>query len=107
MHRQLLRQEPEVIAVIARTEYVWRAWQKEHDFYDTDKIKWKYVYGKYSIMGIRFTALFLVGNYWTTKDFGLLSRLVQENIERYGGKKIRTFSTAEMQKGKYKYVVLS
>ena len=95
MHRQLLRQEPEVIAAMARTEDVWRAWQKENDFYDIPNIKWRYIRGEYSIIGIKFTMIFLIEDFWRTPDFGKLTRLLKQNVDRYGLGKHRTFSTLE------------
>ena len=95
MHRQLLRQEPEVIAVIARTEAVFKQWQREHDFYDMPNIKWRYIRGEYSIIGIKFTMIFLIEDFWRTPQFGKLTRLLHRNMNQYGFGKHRTFSTLE------------
>lgn len=102
MHRQLLRQDPEVIAVFAKNEDVWKQWQKENDFYDTNKIKWRYIRGRYSIMGIKFTMMFLVKDWYRAKESGKLTRLVH-SIMFNSGYGVRTFSTEEAWSGGYRY----
>ncbi len=102
MHRQLLRQEPEVIAVIAKNESVFKRWQRENDFYDTPNIKWRYIKGKYSIIGIRFTMLFLIDDWYRCINAGKLVELVHRIMDRDVGR-MRTFTTEEMWKGKYRY----
>lgn len=91
MYRKLLRSEPELIAVIAKDKRTFDIWQKQNDFYDTKNIKWRYIQGKYSILGMKFTMLFLIEDFWRTPNFGKLTRLVHENMEN----KMRTFSTLE------------
>lgn len=102
MYRQLLRQEPEVIAVMARNEVRFLQWQRENDFHNTDNIKWQYIRGKYSIMGIRFTMLFLIDDWYRGIDAGNLVELVHRNLDRDVGR-MRTFTTEEMWKSKHRY----
>ena len=105
MHRQLLRQEPELIAVIAKNEKVFKRWQKVHDFYDTPNIKWRYIRGSYSIMGIRFTMVFLIDDWYKLKSHPKLTRelSIRTKIET---DIVRFFSTTECWKGKYRYIDL-
>ena len=99
MYRQLLRQEPEVIAVVAKNEGVFKRWQRENDFHDTPNIRWRYIRGKYSIIGIRFTMIFLIEDWYRLRGCGELVTLVYRTMDDM----CRTFSTEEMWKGKYKY----
>ena len=99
MHRQLLRQEPEVIAVVAKHEGIFKRWQKENDFHDLPGIKWRYIRGKYSIIGIKFTMLWLIGDWYRRDNAGRLTTLIAENI----GSAVRTFGTEEEWKDGYKY----
>ena len=99
MHRQLLRQEPEVIAVVAKHEGIFKRWQKENDFYDLPGIKWRYIRGKYSMMGIKFTMIFLLEDWYRRDGCGELVTLVYRTMDNM----YRTFTTEEMQTGRYKY----
>lgn len=102
MYRQLLRQEPEVIAVIAKNEETFKQWQKEKDFYDTDSIKWRYIRGRHSIIGIKFTMIFLIKDWYRCEDAGKLVELIQREMDKTVGR-MRTFTTEEMWKGKHRY----
>ncbi len=102
MYRQMLRPEPEVIAVVAKNEVRFLQWQKDNNFYDTNTIKWRYIRGKYSIIGIRFTMLFLIKDWYKQDGVGKLVELVHRNMDKNVGR-MRTFTTEEMWKGKYKY----
>lgn len=103
MHRQLLRQEPEVIAVIAKHEGIFKRWQKENDFYDLPGIKWRYIRGKYSIVGIKFTMMFLLEDWYRQQGVGKLVELVHRQLDRYGISRFKTFTTEEEWKDGYKY----
>lgn len=95
MYRQLLRQEPEVIACVAKDFQTFYNWLKENDFHDTNTIRWVRICEPHQIRGMKFTMLFLIEDFWRMPDFGRITRLIHENIDRYGLGKMRTFSTLE------------
>ncbi len=107
MYRQLLRQEPEVIAVIAQNEDIFKRWQNENDFYDLPSIKWRYIRGRHSVMGMQFTMLLLIDDWYRLDGVGKLIELVQRQLDRGLVSRARTFTTEEMWKGKYKYRKIS
>lgn len=90
MRKQLLREGIETIAVISKDEDTFKKWQEEHQFYNTDKLQWRYIYEGSLTIGIRFTTLFLVEDYWNNPKLGKLSMLVHKNMIRYNNKG-RTF----------------
>lgn len=92
MDKQLLRSEIETIAVISKDLYTFNRWQEEHQFYNTNKIDWRYIYEGSLTIGIKFTVLFLVEDYWNNPKLGALSMLVHKNMIRYGNRG-RTFRT--------------
>lgn len=95
MYRKLLRPEPEVIACVAKDFQTYYEWLRENDFHDIKNIKWIYVDAIYKICGVKFTMLFLIEDFWRMPDFGLITRHIHQNMEQYGIKRVRTFSTLE------------
>ena len=95
MYRNLLRPEPEVIAAVAKDYQTFYRWRKENDFSDTDNIRWWYIGESHQIKGMKFTMLFLIEDFWRMPNFGRITSLIHMNMERYGIKRVRTFSTME------------
>lgn len=90
--KQLLIREIETIAVISKDRSTFENWQEEHQFYNTNKIQWRYIYEGGLTIGIKFTMLFLVEDFWNNPKLGELSMLVHKNMIRYGNRG-RTFNT--------------
>lgn len=90
MSKQLVIRRIETIAVISKDKYTFERWQEEHQFYNTNKIHWRYIYEGSLTIGIKFTVLFLVEDFWNNPKLGKLSMLVHKNMIRYGNKG-RTF----------------
>lgn len=83
MCKQLLRDRWETIAVIAKDERTFEIWREEHQFYDTNKTQWRYIYESSLTLGIKLTTLFLVGDFWSNPKLGELSLSVHRNMIRY------------------------
>ena len=90
--KQLLRSGVETIAIIAKDKCTFEKWQEEHQFYNTNKIHWRYIYEGSLTTGIKFTMLFLVEDFWNNPKLSELSMLVHKNMIRYGNRG-RTFSS--------------
>ena len=89
--KQLLRNQAETIAVISKDRSTFENWQEEHQFYNTNKIHWRYIYEGSLTIGIKFTMLFLVEDFWRNPKLGELSMIVHKNMIRYANRG-RTFS---------------
>jgi len=92
--RQLLRSGVETIAVIAKDKHTFEKWQEEHQFYNTNKIYWRYISDESLTIGIKFTMLFLVEDFWKNPKLGELSTLIHKSLKQYGNED-RTFSTVK------------
>ena len=86
MRKELLRRGVETIAVISKDKHTFDRWQKEHQFYNTHKIHWRYISDGSLTIGIIFTALFLVEGYRNNQKLGELSMLVHKNMIQYGNR---------------------
>lgn len=90
--KQLVLRRIETIAVIAKDKRTFEKWQEEHQFYNTNKTHWRYIYEGSLTIGIKYTMLLLIGDYWNNPKLGELTMLVHKNMIRYGNRG-RTFTS--------------
>lgn len=82
MWRDLNRKEPEVVAVLSANYGAYVQWIRETGFERLDNIRWIFIDKEYKALGIEFTMIFMVGEYWLLKDFAKIMYRIKSRMDR-------------------------
>lgn len=97
MYRNWPNDQPEIVAVIAQSKNHFLQWQRENDFYDLPTLRLIYIHEPYQALGIKFTMMYMIGEYWRNKDFSP----IMDRVFRQMGNKMRRFGSLDGHPNRY------